>query len=310
MTVFWNVENPEVSHVDPSEVNRFMEWLEGIYRELRITRGKVHKYLGMRLDFQTPKEIQVTMLDCLKGVLEDFSEVITGISTSLSDNHIFQVRPEYERTLLDKERSPVFHHTVAQLIFVTPMARKYINVSIAFPCTRVRSPFKGDWGNLLRVLRYIRGTLHMLLILSTESLSVIKWWVDFSFAAHPYWKGHTGVMVYMGSGSIMKLSWKQKKGENQWKTRYWEHTMPFHSSCGRDTLLRDRGMLWIILSSTRITWVLCSWKIMGKSQARSVQSTSECDTYLSTILLRKVTYHWNTDCQEKCLQIYSPSHFK
>ena len=44
---------------------------------MRITRGKVHEYLGMTLDFLTPGEIQVTMVDFLKGVLEDLQEVIT-----------------------------------------------------------------------------------------------------------------------------------------------------------------------------------------------------------------------------------------
>ena len=61
--------NLKLSHVDPKEVTNFMEWLEGIYRELRITRGKLHKYLGMLLDLQIPGELQVTMVEYLKGVL-------------------------------------------------------------------------------------------------------------------------------------------------------------------------------------------------------------------------------------------------
>ena len=49
MTFCWNVENLKVSHVDPKEVTNFMEWLEVIYGVLRITRGKVQKYLGVML---------------------------------------------------------------------------------------------------------------------------------------------------------------------------------------------------------------------------------------------------------------------
>ena len=67
-----------------------------------------------------------------------------------------------------------------------------------------------DLVNLVRVLRYIRGVLHMPLIISADSLSVIKWLVDASFAAHPDYRGHTGVMMSMGSGLIMELSRKQK----------------------------------------------------------------------------------------------------
>ena len=62
----------------------------------------------------------------------------------------------------------------------------------------------------MRVIRYIIGTLHLLLILRAKILSVIKWWVDASFAADPDCKDHTGAMMYIGSGSIMELSRKQK----------------------------------------------------------------------------------------------------
>ena len=72
MKICWNMYDLKVSHVNPKEFTNFMEWLEGIYGELSIVRGKVRKYLGMMFDFQTPGELRVTMVDYLKGVLEDF----------------------------------------------------------------------------------------------------------------------------------------------------------------------------------------------------------------------------------------------
>ena len=62
----------------------------------------------------------------------------------------------------------------------------------------------------MRVIRCIRGTLYLTLILRFYRLSVIKLWNDESFAEHPYFKGHTGDMMSMGSGSIIELLWKQK----------------------------------------------------------------------------------------------------
>ena len=53
MTVFWHVDDLKVLHVDPKEVTIFVDLIEGVYREMIITRGKVHKYLGMTLDFRT-----------------------------------------------------------------------------------------------------------------------------------------------------------------------------------------------------------------------------------------------------------------
>ena len=125
------------------------------------------------------------MLDYLKGLLEDFPEVVTGRSTIPAANHMLQVRPEDEKTIIKEEGGTAFHHTVAQLLFVTSSASKYIKMAIYFLCTQVRIPYEVDWGELVRVIRYIIGTLHLPLILRANVLSVIKWWVDASFAAHP-----------------------------------------------------------------------------------------------------------------------------
>ena len=82
-----------------------MEWLEGIYGDLKITRGKVHTYLVMKLDLRTSGTLPVTMVYYLKGVLEDLPEFITGKITRPEDNNMFQVRPEDKRKLLDEERA-------------------------------------------------------------------------------------------------------------------------------------------------------------------------------------------------------------
>ena len=125
------------------------------------------------------------MVENLKGVLEDFPEVITGIRTSLKANNMFQVRPEDDQTLLYKEQATQFHQTMPQLLFDTSRARKYIKMAIDFLRTPVRTPYKYGWGKLVRVIRYIIGTLHISLILRGDNPSVIKWWVDESFAAYP-----------------------------------------------------------------------------------------------------------------------------
>ena len=123
---------------------------------------------------------------------------------------MFQVSPDNERALLEKERATELQHTVAQLIFVTSRSRKYIKMAIDFLFTQVGIPEEDDWVNLVRVLRYIRGTLHIQIILRADSLSVIKWWFDESFDTHTDCKGHTGEMMSMVSGLIMELSRKKK----------------------------------------------------------------------------------------------------
>ena len=91
MKICWYMEDLKVSHIDPKEINKFMERLEGIYGELRIIWGKVKISFGTTLEFLTPGELQLTMVDDLQGVPYDLPEVIMGQSTILVANNIFQV---------------------------------------------------------------------------------------------------------------------------------------------------------------------------------------------------------------------------
>ena len=151
MTIFWHVENMKVSHVDPKDVTKFMECLEGIYGDLSIKRGKIHKYLGMTLYFQAPGELRVIMVDYLKGVLQYLPEVTAGRRTSPEANQRFQVRPEDERKLLDKNWATELQHTVAQLLFFASRYRKDTKTAIGFLCTQVRIPDE-EWCCCLWVL--------------------------------------------------------------------------------------------------------------------------------------------------------------
>ena len=83
-------------------------------------------------------------------------------------------------------------------------------MAITFICNQVRIPGKDNRVKIVRVLRYIRGTLHLPLILRAVSLSVIKLWFNASFDAYPLYKGSTEAMMSMGPGLIMELSWKQE----------------------------------------------------------------------------------------------------
>jgi hypothetical protein len=43
---------------------------------MKVHRGKVHKYLGMSLDFSHKQQCRVTMYDYLDGILEAFDEAM------------------------------------------------------------------------------------------------------------------------------------------------------------------------------------------------------------------------------------------
>jgi hypothetical protein len=72
-TMVWHVDKIKMSHDEEEEVTRMIKWLKSIYGEdMRVSRGRVHDYLGMTLDFTKKGEVKVTMIDYLKKVISDF----------------------------------------------------------------------------------------------------------------------------------------------------------------------------------------------------------------------------------------------
>jgi hypothetical protein len=103
-----------------------------------------------------------------------------------------------------------FHHSVAQLLFVSTRVRRDIQTVVAFLTTRVKKPDEDDWGKLKRLLKYLKGTKHMKLTLRVDNLGIMLWWVDASYNVHDDCRGHTGAMMSMGKGAPISFSRKQK----------------------------------------------------------------------------------------------------
>jgi hypothetical protein len=68
LTICFHVDDCKISHVDNDKI---IAWLrkeyESVFKDgtgkMKVARGKVHKYLGMTLDFTTPKLVKVTFVD-------------------------------------------------------------------------------------------------------------------------------------------------------------------------------------------------------------------------------------------------------
>jgi hypothetical protein len=104
-TLTWHVDDIKMSHDDHTEVTRVIDWLKGIYGDnMYVSRGLVCDYLGITLDYSTKGEVKVTMVEFLEGVLGDFPEAITSSVPTPASEHLFNVRPDEERTPLNEEQ--------------------------------------------------------------------------------------------------------------------------------------------------------------------------------------------------------------
>ena len=75
-TVRFHVDDLLSSHKDKKVNDAFDKWLNkmyGAHGAVKVTRGKVHDYLGMILDFSTPGKVKVDMSGYVAAMLEDFS---------------------------------------------------------------------------------------------------------------------------------------------------------------------------------------------------------------------------------------------
>ena len=126
LTILWHFDDLKISHINKAVVDHTIEWLRGIYGEICVSRGLVHDYLGMDLDYSEKGKVKISMVNFLKKCVSDFPEVITGGAPTPATDRLFDVRPKHEQRLLEEEHAIAFHHSVAQLLFAAIRFRRDI----------------------------------------------------------------------------------------------------------------------------------------------------------------------------------------
>ena len=151
------------------------------------------------------------MFDYVEEIIKAFEEAdpkAKGTKSSAAPESLFKVDEDCEK--LNRSKAEEFHMLVAKTLYATKRARPDTCTSVAFLTTRVREPDKDDWMKLTHLVKYLRGTRELPLILSAEGSGILKWWIDGSFAVHPNMRGHTGGGLSLGRGFPIVNSTKQK----------------------------------------------------------------------------------------------------
>ena len=159
----------------------------------------------MQLDFFVAGQVKITMFDYIQEMLEDFHKFDPNktISRTPAADHLFRVK-DYQPKLVE-QKAQVFHTFTVKALFATKRARPDIHTSVAFLTTRVICPDKDDWNKLLRMMRYLRGIKELPLILSADSINIVKWWVDGLYGIHPDVRSQTGGTASLGKDPSFKL---------------------------------------------------------------------------------------------------------
>jgi hypothetical protein len=219
MTICFHVDDCKLSHHKTKVMDSMIEYLrqeyESIFEDgsgaMTVIRGKIHKYLCMTLDYTVRGQVKITMFDYIDEILTAFDKAEPkggGTKTSAAPGSLFKVDEFFLKLKQDKDVE--FHNLVSNTLYSTKRSRSATCTAIAFLTTRVQAPDKDDWKKLVHLMRYIRGTRTMPLILSANGSGILKWWVDASFAVHPNMRGHSGGGLSLGRGFPIVSSTKQK----------------------------------------------------------------------------------------------------
>ncbi len=151
--------------------------------KMKVARGKVHKYLGMMLDFATAKVVKVTMIDYINEIIKTWNrackEFDNGFKLVANRKRIAMAAPE-DLFKVDKDASKLsppeaksFHSMIAMILYVTKQARPNTALAIAFLTTRVQEPDADDWWKLRHLINYLKSTHDLPLVLGALNSGVL-----------------------------------------------------------------------------------------------------------------------------------------
>jgi len=113
-----------------------------------------------------------------------------------------------EVTKLPHDEEKLFHHIVAQLMYLCRQTHQDIQTAAVFLCTSVKCLDEDNYKKLTRIIQYLRDMQDFTLTIEADDNP--QWWVNSSYAVHPDMKSHKGVLMSIGKGCTYMASSKQK----------------------------------------------------------------------------------------------------
>ena len=84
---------------------------------MTVHRGELHHYLGMILEFRVKGEVQITMYDYIKKLIDSLSEDMISAKHTAAPEYLFPTDDE-DAIKLSKEMSDLFHNITTQILWV------------------------------------------------------------------------------------------------------------------------------------------------------------------------------------------------
>jgi hypothetical protein len=160
MTICFHVDNFKLSHCKKKVMDTMIEYLHKEYESIlkdgtgamTVSRDKIHRYLGMNLNYNTQGQVNITMFDYIDKFLTAFDKAEPkggGTKTSAAPDSLFKVEESCKK--LAQNKAMESHNLVAKTLYVTKRARPDTCTAIAYLTTRVRESDKDGLTNLVHL---------------------------------------------------------------------------------------------------------------------------------------------------------------
>jgi hypothetical protein len=114
--------------------------------------------------------------------------------------------------VLEKDEMMKFHSIVAKILYLAKRTRPDLLTTVQFLTKRVGVANTGDWKKLMRLGRYLNGSLGLGIryVFEQDSVISLSASIDASFAVHEGAKSQSSIVILMGFGPVFTKCSKQK----------------------------------------------------------------------------------------------------
>jgi hypothetical protein len=202
-TIAVHVDDLLITCKSQAMIDKLIDNLTRVYKKIKVNEGSVQPYLGMIFDFHDDY-VKLDMKRFIQEILDEYP--VEGEVTSPAANHLFDI-DEFSPKL-DQKRKELFHTLTAKLLYLSKRARPELSTAISFLTTRVLYPTEQDNIKLERVIKYLSGSVNIVMRLAGSKDNQTKGYIDASFAVHPQMQSHTGGAISTGKGIV---DWKSSR---------------------------------------------------------------------------------------------------
>ena len=215
-TITVYVDDLLITSVDVKSIDDVIDILRQRYKELKITRGTLHNYLGMIMDFTKTGSVNISQAGMTQDITKDrpLDAITPYTGTQLRSTktpaapYLFDVSDTSDP--INSTGQKLIHSIGAKILFLGTHARPDIILSNSFHTKRVLAPTTEDLRKLQRTLSYLEDTPELTLTLACILPPKVHTFIDASFAVHPDKRSHTGVCATLGTGMFYCKSTAQK----------------------------------------------------------------------------------------------------